>query len=338
MERLVSVVIPVYNAESYLTQCVKSVLCQSYKNIQVILVNDGSKDGSPKICDHLAEIDKRVSVIHQENKGLSEARNAGYKIAQGDFLLFLDSDDFWIYKDGLETLLQNPITQKEDFMYLEFNRCRYIPSKDAFINFPVFPDRLLSECNPEEVVHELVTHGMFPMSACTKLLNKKFLDSHNISFIPGLLSEDTPWFMDILMKGKGTISYTNYYLYGNRAEVLTSLSSTFSEKKVTDILWIIDNECELVNKADLPNITKNELMSSLAYKYCLLLVQSSSSRKSLSKEALNDIKKHEWILRYDIHPKIKRVNLLRKYLGRKLSITFLSLYMKNRDKIKKIIR
>lgn len=331
---LVSVVIPVYNAEKYLKRCVESVLEQTHQDVQVILVNDGSKDNSPQICDEYAQKDKRVQVIHQENKGLSEARNAGFKVAKGQFLLFLDSDDFWIYNDGLETLLSNPVVSKDDFIYMEFNRCRYVPSKDCYFNFPIFPEKLTEVCDVLTVVHELVTHGMFPMSACTKLLNREFLVREGISFIPGLLSEDTPWFMDILRKAKGSISYMNYYLYGNRAEVLTSITSTFSGKKIDDILYIIDTESKNTKESFLPEDTKSEMMSSLAYKYTLLMIQYFTNKNKVDKAYRNKMKDHEWILKYDIHPKVKKVNMLKRYLGGYLSSYILSKYMKNKDSIK----
>lgn len=91
---LVSIIIPVYQTEKYLWHCVESVMSQSYKNIEIILVDDGSTDRSPDICDNLVRMDERVKVIHQENGGISSARNAGLQSAGGDYVVFLDSDDF----------------------------------------------------------------------------------------------------------------------------------------------------------------------------------------------------------------------------------------------------
>ena len=91
---LISVIVPVYRVEAYLERCVKSILSQTYKNLEVILVDDGSPDQCPAICDACAEKDARVKVIHQENKGLSGARNAGINAASGEYLAFVDSDDY----------------------------------------------------------------------------------------------------------------------------------------------------------------------------------------------------------------------------------------------------
>ncbi len=94
MKDCISVIIPVYNVEKYLARCVDSVLMQTYTNLEVILVDDGSTDGSGKLCDEYKEKDARIKVIHKENGGLSDARNAGLDIAKGDYIAFIDSDDF----------------------------------------------------------------------------------------------------------------------------------------------------------------------------------------------------------------------------------------------------
>ena len=105
---LVSVIVPVYNVEAYLGRCVDSILAQTYRNLEVILVDDGTKDNCDRICDDYAAGDPRIRVIHKENGGLSSARNAGIDIARGDFLEFVDSDD-WIEPDAVESLLQTAL-------------------------------------------------------------------------------------------------------------------------------------------------------------------------------------------------------------------------------------
>lgn len=92
-EPLISIVVPVYNVESYLVNCVSSIIEQTYKNLEIILVDDGSTDKSKKICDDLAKKDKRIKVIHKDNGGLSSARNAGIDVAKGEYIGFVDSDD-----------------------------------------------------------------------------------------------------------------------------------------------------------------------------------------------------------------------------------------------------
>ena len=94
MEPLISIIVPVYQVEAYLDRCVASLLAQTYVNLEIILVDDGSPDRCPAICDMYAQKDSRVRVIHQENAGLSGARNAGIEVAKGEYLAFVDSDDY----------------------------------------------------------------------------------------------------------------------------------------------------------------------------------------------------------------------------------------------------
>lgn len=101
---MLSVIIPVYNAENYLKKCIESIRVQTYENIEIILIDDGSIDKSPQICDNYATIDKRIRVVHKKNGGVSSARNKGLEIANGEFIMFVDSDD-WIKPDLCESLL-----------------------------------------------------------------------------------------------------------------------------------------------------------------------------------------------------------------------------------------
>lgn len=115
MEQLVSVIIPIYKVEAYLKRCVDSVLAQTYTNLEVILVDDGSPDGCGAICDVYAEQDSRVRVIHKVNGGLSDARNAGLKIASGEYISFIDSDD-WIASGYIFSLVQKMEETNSDFV------------------------------------------------------------------------------------------------------------------------------------------------------------------------------------------------------------------------------
>ena len=109
----VSIIIPVYNIEEYLPRCLESVLGQSYENLEVILVDDGSTDQSGKICDYYASQDKRIQVIHKKNEGVSIARNTGLDIATGEFIGFVDGDDL-VEKDMIKILVQNSLKYEAD--------------------------------------------------------------------------------------------------------------------------------------------------------------------------------------------------------------------------------
>lgn len=106
MEKLISVIVPIYNGEKYIEECLESIINQTYKNLQIILIDDGSKDKSGKICDEYAKKDKRIEVIHKENAGVSAARNTGLDNARGEWITFIDADDS-VEKDFCKNLMQN---------------------------------------------------------------------------------------------------------------------------------------------------------------------------------------------------------------------------------------
>ncbi len=118
---LISVIVPVYNVELYLEQCLNSIINQTYKNLEIILVNDGSTDNSGVICDLYANIDNRIIVIHKDNGGVSSARNAGLNVAKGNFIGFVDPDD-WIADDMYEKLYLNIQNFNANISVCEFRK------------------------------------------------------------------------------------------------------------------------------------------------------------------------------------------------------------------------
>ena len=103
---MVSIIVPIYNVEQYISKCIESILAQTYRDFELILVDDGSPDMCGTICDEYARTDSRVYVIHQENKGLSAARNAGISLAKGEYISFIDGDDY-VEKDFFERIIRN---------------------------------------------------------------------------------------------------------------------------------------------------------------------------------------------------------------------------------------
>lgn len=136
---LLTVIVPVYKVEPYLRRCLDSIINQTYKNLEIVLVDDGSPDNCPAICDEYAKKDKRIKVIHQKNKGLSGARNAGLDVATGDYIAFVDSDD-WIELNTYEVVIQKMNQEKLDlvafgFIYEDLNESNFVETIDDVDEF-----------------------------------------------------------------------------------------------------------------------------------------------------------------------------------------------------------
>ena len=182
---LVSVIVPIYKVEKYLDNCVKSILNQTYKKLEIILVDDGSPDSCPELCDKFAEADKRIKVIHKNNGGLSDARNAGIDMATGDYITFVDSDDF-LLEDMIETLYCLSEKYKADFVMCKKMDCgdddtisTIVPPSDSS-NIKVFEG-----C--EKMAAYLKTNQI-ETTAWKKLYRRYLLD--DIRFPKGKIHED----------------------------------------------------------------------------------------------------------------------------------------------------
>ena len=117
MEKLISIIVPIYNVGQYLDQCVQSLSSQTYQNLEILLIDDGATDNSPEICDRWAEKDARIRVIHKANGGLSDARNVGIRESKGDYVTLIDGDD-WLDAHTCELALKGALEQNADYHVL----------------------------------------------------------------------------------------------------------------------------------------------------------------------------------------------------------------------------
>ena len=133
---LISVIVPIYKVERFLSACVNSIINQTYSNLEIILVDDGSPDKCPEMCDGYVKLDNRINVIHQENGGLSAARNAGIDFSHGDFLTFIDSDDF-VVNNYIELLYDELLKFNADISIAAF--CKFAKDDEVEVSYNKFP-------------------------------------------------------------------------------------------------------------------------------------------------------------------------------------------------------
>lgn len=227
----ISVIVPVYKAEQYLERCVKSILEQTYQNFELILVDDGSPDGSPILCDKWAEKDSRVHVIHKENGGASSARNAGLKIAKGNWIAFADSDD-WLDRTALKTLydLANqynvPMAIGGMRVVQEYTDAQTVAKQETVVLSRADLMSRFFRLNGEPDTH----------SVCATLIRRDILEAYH--FIEGKMNEDVEACYYLARKCEGAV-YTNkpVYFYFKNVEGVTN--SGFSKKKL-DLLDVWD--------------------------------------------------------------------------------------------------
>lgn len=215
---MISVILPIYNVEAYLQQSVDSVLNQSYKDLEIILVDDGSKDSSVSLCDDYAKKDTRIKVIHKPNGGLSDARNVGTEAATGDWIFYLDSDD-WMEQNTLETLLD----------FAEKNYCDVVQGGLYY----AYPDHLLKReekeptvLNKEAAMKELIINDRVKNFAWGKLYKASLVK--DLKFPKGKFYEDSFW-QHLVMDRVNSygILDTPFIYYRQRPD---SISGTISDR------------------------------------------------------------------------------------------------------------
>lgn len=204
MEEIISIIVPVYNVEKYLDKCVNSIVNQTYKNLEIILVDDGATDNSPKMCDEWAKKDDRIKVIHKANGGLSDARNTGIKNATGDYLAFVDSDDY-IESDIYEVLYKMILRDNADLAMCSFKKV------DEQGNDIETKNNVIAEVIGKKEFFERMMndHSGFYVVAWNKLYKKCLFD--NLEYPVGKLYEDSFVIHEVINKCD-IISVTNKQL------------------------------------------------------------------------------------------------------------------------------
>lgn len=227
MSKLISVIVPIYNVENYLDKCIESICAQKYQKLQIILVDDGSQDRCGEICEQWKERDARIQVLHKENGGLSDARNAGMAVAKGEYIGFVDSDD-WI----------------EENMYLELLKLLNTYKADIAIcnKREIFSDKYerehenaeeISVWNQKQAMRELVKNEKISSHVWNKLYKRELFDG--IQFEVGKAYEDVYIMHEIFGHAKTVVNTSKkYYNYLQRS---TSILGDMNLRKQIDLYW-----------------------------------------------------------------------------------------------------
>lgn len=313
----ISFIIPVYKVEQYIRQCVESITRQTYRDLEVILVDDGSPDESPQLCDTLADEDARIRVIHKENGGLSDARNAGLLAATGDYVVFVDGDDFWMDGQALQHLVD---VVKLELDFLGYNCSYYYPDSETYSAWVAYDDVLGKPTAKNDAMVTLVKSGTFPMSACLKMMKRSFLLDNQLFFKKGQIAEDIPWFINVL-DTTSQCCFLNLYVYAYRQNRVGSITNTSGRKSFDNLFDIFKTELDKIEGRSFSNEAKRALKSFLAYEYCILLTY-----KGIDKETRKKLLEYKGILANDMNPKVRKASRIYKTFGIDVTILALNVY------------
>lgn len=275
-----SFIVPVHNVENYLDECVKSIVTQSFSDFELLLIDDGSTDASGEKCDAWAERDSRVRVLHQKNKGVSAARNIGISMAEGEYFVFLDSDDFWISDDLLDKIEIRLENTNADVLNL--NYCKW---KEGRLEAPYFHASEIRELQDgTDSLENLISRDLWIACAWNKISKRELFADGDLLFVTGITSEDIDWCARLAVKAN-KFDYVSFPVIAYRQRE-ASISKTITALKVEDLIKNIEQSQKILEL----NETKNgSLQSYLAYQvgtllFNISLLDSSNDREEMIKK------------------------------------------------------
>lgn len=320
-----SVILPIYNVEKYLGKCVESILAQTFTDYELILVDDGAKDNSPAICDEYAKKDARIKVIHQVNGGQSNARNNGLDVANGEYVIYIDSDDFIMNANFLKNVSEKTC-QDVDMIFYKY--CNYYEESSVFkpCQFSYIP--AMTESATSEIIKKLVMADAFYGQAWIRAIRRKMLTENGVKFMEGISCEDTDWNYNIWKLNPKVVFIDEPYIAYRQRE--GSVSRSTKLKLLKDFFFVVNKwakELREIENAEL----KGSLLASLAKYYSNLLVIYMRVQDVEKKEYKQKIKALSWLLDYSENKRPMMVSKVYRLLGFDATIMMLNLL----DKVKK---
>jgi len=284
---MVSIIVPVYNIVSFLPDCVNSLTGQSCRDVEIVLVDDGSTDGSGALCDRFAAEDDRIRVIHKQNGGLSSARNAGIDAASGKYLLFVDGDDY-LAAEAVQRLTAIAETTGADFvqfLYHETPDSAWVPDAAQQADVRICTDL-------RQMFSYLYERGGVAASGCTKLFRRTLFQ--NLRFQDGIRHEDEELMTRLLPRCR-KVAYTELVLYGYRMRGGSIVHTRFSPGHM-DIFPIMEQRIRTLQQygyADLVRETRTRLFCTAAWQYCQARAAGYAPEAAVLKQHITTQSKQE---------------------------------------------
>lgn len=319
-----SVIVPVYNVRPYLDACIQSILAQSYADYEILLIDDGSTDGSGEICDVWAKKDSRIRVIHQPNGGLAAARNTGIREAKGDYLLFLDSDDYWHEQNGLALLHESLHKQSGplDAVLFGYRKVNLKTNKETLY----IPDAFPQGQTADEQKRALLTKRQYSNSACVKLVHRGFLQRHEIDFPAGRKSEDLIYSRKVLTHMQ-SFSVCPQMLLTYQVGRRGSISTAFGEQNYCDILEQMQDDLAALETA--PSTERAIGRAFWAEQTCWFLGYLPLSGQPLG-QTIQECRPVFAVLSDGLSRRTRMVRRLTAALGKTAAVRLLHLYLRSR--------
>lgn len=320
-----SIIVPVYNTEKYLPQCVDSVLGQTFSDFELLLIDDESPDGSGALCDAYAGKDPRVRVIHQKNGGPSVARNHGMDISRGEYILFLDSDDLWSSPHVLENIYREFTDSHADVVLLkhkkfetDLNACPECTDTSCTKDIADYSyGKQLSFC---------VASQLFDSCPWNKAFRRELTLQHDLHFIEGIIAEDIDWAARLaLAASKLAILREPVYLYRKGRPDARTMSLTL--QNLIDTKGSLERCIAYMVPEKRDRDFLDAYYSYVAYRYVIWMAESAVVKDPGKRALIHQMKQHKWLLCYHLNRKVKLAYRVSLVAGWRMAAKLLGLYL-----------
>ena len=327
MHTVLSVIIPIYKVEQYLRKCIESILTQDYKDVEVILVDDGSPDSSAAICDEYACKYANIKVIHKCNGGLSDARNTGIQAASGEYITFLDGDDYWNPECSLNEIMTTILQNQEIDVHIIDCIDEY---PDGTRMTRAYRQALvtLSDVSVTSVYKKCIEIGDIFEAAYTKIVKRKFILQNQLCFKEGIIAEDNEWTFRV-MRCANKIKFLPDTLVVYQARRAGSITNSVSFRSVRDLMTIVElsEEYYCHHPERITGLGEYEL-AHCAYLWCIALGACGGLKGRDREEAIALLKTNWGITKYAYCRKTKlSVNICRIF-GIHIAASLLRFYIR----------
>ena len=318
-----SIIVPVYNVQQYLCECVDSILKQNFKNYELLLVDDGSTDASSSICDDYARHNQFVRVFHKQNGGLSDARNYGMQRANGDYLIFIDSDDY--ISDGCLEKFNDTLSFETDVLITRLTQ--------------VFPEKTINKdddilkivgqnLNRQQAIKWIMSDSQNTWPAQKYIVSRSFINDNNITFKKNFLHEDVDWTCRLCLYGKRFLA-DDHLWYFHRMNRTGSITSTKKPKNVIDVIeiaydLIIGKDASIINQ-ELSIVEKKQVVDRLMRSVYPSIACSKFMKEEDRKLIAVEIEKRIDLFEYSPNFKYRLFSSVIKYAGAQNAISLLAL-------------
>lgn len=320
-----SIIVPVYKVEQYLEQCVNSILAQTFVDFELLLIDDGSPDRCGDMCDRYAEQDSRVRVVHKENGGLSSARNRGMEIAVGEYIVFLDSDDYW---DRTDALAQIYVAFTDNLADVVLLKHRKLDMQTGSLSDNIIPgsNADIAGLSYSGQLEYCIAGQLFDTCAWNKAFRPSLMKTADLFFVQGIIAEDLDWAARLaLAAGKLAIVDTPVHVYrkGRPGAITTSLKL----KNLVDTKGSIERCLEYVSDGVHDAQFLNAYYSYVAYRYVIWMAESAVIKNPGKKPLIRDMKQYTWLLKYGLNHKVRLARRLACLTGFAPASKLLGLYL-----------